>query len=369
MSIYSEQDKWIDKDGKKLRIGYTTGTCALAGVLAGLEKLFFDVENDTVKVDTLAGHIFFIPVTYELEENAVKVSVIKDSGDDPDVTNNICICTQVSLYEADNFEVTIDGGKGIGRVTKEGLDQPVGNAAINSTPRNNIKAEALKLAKKASYNSGIKVYITAVNGEEIAKKTFNPKLGITGGISILGTTGIVEPMSDLAVIETIKLHMNMIKKSGFDKLIITPGNYGEKFIIDTYKMKPENLVLCSNFIGDALDCAIEKGFKEVHLVGHVGKLVKLSNNTFNTHSRYGDNRKEVFIKYAKLNAVDETIIEKLNESVMTDDMIHILQESPKAKKVMKDIMDSILENLRTYVKGKIIIKLTVFSNVYGVLND
>ena len=220
--------------------------------------------------------------------------------------------------------ITIDGGRGIGRVTKPGLDQPVGAAAINHVPRQMITANIervldvwreghaenisdawreehadMPLGKSPDTFSGLRVIISAPEGEALAARTFNPKLGITGGISILGTTGIVEPMSDRAVVETIRAQMNVLKAEGDKFAVLAPGNYGLAFLTQKYGLQEDRIVLISNYAAEAVKLAAEAGFEGILLAGHIGKLVKIAGGVRNTHSMYGDRRMEILWEIAR----------------------------------------------------------------------
>ena len=196
-------------------------------------------------------------------------AVRKDGGDDPDATNGILICAAVERRPEEGIH--IDGGTGVGRVTKPGLNQPAGNAAINDTPRRMIREAVEEICEMHGYGGGMSVVISIPEGEEIAGRTFNPRLGILGGISILGTSGMVEPMSERALLETIGLELRQKRLAGCERLILTPGNYGTAFLRDHLGIELDQAVKCSNFIGDTLDLAVQEKLRQVLLVGHGGK--------------------------------------------------------------------------------------------------
>jgi len=342
-------DKYITKDGKKLRMGYTTGSCATAAAKAAAIMLFTHNAIKSVCLMTPKG----ISINLDIEDiqitaDSVSCAVKKDSGDDPDVTNGMMVHAKVSLIS--DTKVVIDGGAGIGRVTKPGLNQPVGSAAINSVPRHTIATELKNVAEDYSYNGGFSVIISAPQGEEIAKRTYNSRLGILGGISIIGTSGIVEPMSDGAIVDTIKAELNIKAKENRKCLLITPGNYGEDFLKEDFKSISGDSIKCSNFIGDTLEYANELEFKNILLVGHIGKIVKLAGGLFNTHSRYSDCRAEIIATHSVLYGAPKHTVEQILDSVTTDEMIDKLMEIGILECVMESIMKKIkyLVNLRTY---------------------
>ena len=289
--------------GKELARGYTTGTCAQAAARAALKLLFGGKGAEVpgnVTVELPGGSHLTLPVEDTdvrwPEEGGrlplqVSCAVRKDSGDDPDVTNGILIYTTVR--RTGNPGIVLEGGAGVGRVTRPGLEQPVGSPAINQVPRRMILGEAEAACEEAGYEGGLVICISIPEGERLAEKTFNPRLGIEGGLSILGTTGIVEPMSRQALIETIRLDIRVKRAAGAAFLILAPGNYGLDFLEENYGIQPSEAVKCSNYIGEALDMAREEGCKGLILAGHIGKLIKVAGGIMDTHSRQADCRMEL----------------------------------------------------------------------------
>lgn len=360
-------DSFITKDGKKLRRGYTTGSCAAAASKAAAIMLLGDTVLETVYLMTPRGIGLTLAVHEIMHgENYVSCGIIKDSGDDPDVTNGMMVYAHVEKTDVPH-EIFIDGGEGIGRVTKPGLDQPVGNAAINSTPRRMITEEQRQVCEDHGYAGGLRVIISAPAGVELAKKTFNPRLGIVDGLSIIGTTGIVEPMSDEAVVETIRTELSMRAADGKTVVLFTPGNYGADYIKNELQIAPEIAVTTSNFIGDAFVLAAEFGFRGALLVGHIGKLIKVAGGMFNTHSRYGDCRMEIFASHAGMCGASSDTVRKIMDSAMTDDMLAILDEAG----LRQAVMDSVIHRMHFYLTHRPVGSMTVgaatFSNVHGIL--
>ncbi len=360
-------DSFITKDGKKLRRGYTTGTCAAAAAKTAAIMLLEHRRLESVFITTPGGISLDLKICdMMVGEDYVSCAVVKDSGDDPDMTNGIKIFARVEKAGRE-AGITIDGGEGVGRVTKPGLDQAVGNAAINSVPRRMIEEELRQVCEDNGYGGGLRVVISAPEGVEIAKRTFNPRLGIVGGISILGTTGIVEPMSDDAVVQTIRAELSMRSASGKKTVLLTPGNYGARFIREELGLDQEIAVTTSNFIGDAFSIAAEKGFSGTLLVGHVGKLIKLAGGMFNTHSRFGDCRAEIMACHAGLCGAPVSVIRRITESVMTDDMLAILDAAGLREQVMESVMRKIERNIEDRRFGQTSTGVIVFSKEYGVL--
>ena len=318
-------EEYIVKDGKKLRLGYTTGSCAAAAAKAAAYMLLTGREAPTVDLLTPKGIALTLPVLQTTRgADFVSCAIRKDSGDDPDVTRDTLIFARVQKTDAPG--VTIDGGAGVGRVTKRGLDQPVGAAAINSVPRRMIEENVRAIMRLCEFPGGLSVVISVPAGEALAQKTFNPRLGITGGISILGTTGIVEPMSEQALVDTIRVELRQRRADGADYILLTPGNYGADYIRGSIGLDPKTAVLTSNFIGDALESCRELGFRGALLVGHIGKLVKLAGGMWNTHSRFGDCRMELLAAHAAALGLRQEKTQELLSCVMCDDALRILRE-------------------------------------------
>ena len=319
------EEHFIEKDGKRLRFGFTTGTCAAAAAKAAAILLLSGTAPKTVPIHTPKGIDLNLPVLEPVRgDGFASCTIRKDSGDDPDVTDGVLVYARVSF--SDRPGISIDGGEGVGRVTKPGLKQAIGEAAINPVPREMIRNAVETVAEEWEYRGGLSVVISIPAGVALAEKTFNPRLGIVGGISILGTSGIVEPMSEDALIDSIVLEARQRRALGDMRLVLTPGNYGADFLKERYGIADERIVKCSNYVGDALQAAIEAGFSEVLLCGHIGKFVKLSGGIFNTHSKLGDHRAELIAAAAKAAGADEKTQTEMFDCVTTDEMLRILEE-------------------------------------------
>ncbi len=361
-------DQYVTVDGKRLRLGYTTGSCAAAASKAAAYMLLTGRRLETVKLLTPKGIPLELPLKeISLEKEKAVCAVEKDGGDDPDVTTGALIYAEVTCVEAPGIE--IDGGVGVGRVTKPGLDQPVGNAAINSTPRRMIRENVEEVCRLTDYHGGIKVVISAPAGVELAKKTFNPRLGIQGGISILGTTGIVEPMSEQALVETIRVELRQRRAEGAEYALLTPGNYGADFLKDSLHADWKKAVLTSNFIGDSLDACREFGFRGALLVGHVGKLVKISGNMLNTHSKWGDCRVELLAAHAGAAGMGSEAIGAVLDCVSCDEALRIIREAGFWDETLKRVTSKVEFNLKHRAGEDLEIGAMLFSNVYGLLSE
>ena len=349
-----------------MRNGFTTGSCAAAASKAAVYMLLTGKEKKSITIDTPKGISYNTEIfDIKMSEKEVSCAVKKDSGDDPDVTNGSLVYSKV--FFADTKDIIIDGGEGVGRVTKPGLDQPIGNAAINSVPREMIAKEVREVCDFYDYTGGLKIIISVPGGEEIAKKTFNPKLGIEGGISIIGTSGIVEPMSTQAILDTIKIELKQRKELGFDYVAVSPGNYGLDFMRDTYGYDLDKSVKCSNFIGFTVDMAVELGFKDVLFVGHIGKLIKVAGGIMNTHSKEADCRMEIITALGIKHEVPVEILEKILECVTTEEAGKLLKECGKCDEVFEDAAKKVCANLERRAQGKIKTECVLFSKELGEL--
>ena len=358
-------EQYIYRSGQKLRCGYTTGSCAAAASGAAAEMLISGCKTNFSEIITPKGIPLKLEILdAEINRDYASCAVKKDSGDDPDITNGILIYAKVSKIP-NGIEIT--GGKGIGKVTKAGLDQPIGEAAINSVPRKMIAAAVNEAAEKHDYHGGFHIEISVPNGEETALKTYNPRMGIEGGISIIGTSGIVEPMSNSALIDTIRLEEKMRLAEGHKSLLLTLGNYSENFIQKSMPFELEKSVKCSNFIGDTIDMCIEKGFKSMLLVGHIGKLSKLGCTIYNTHSRYADGRMEAFALCAALCGAEREVLENILGCITTDAALEILKKEGIFDETIKMLEKRIDRSLKLRAKGSIEIGMITFSEEYGIL--
>ena len=364
-------EQFVYKNHKKLRYGYTTGSCAAAASKAAAAMLLSGKEISYVELHTPKGIDLRLEVLdISREDNAVSCAIQKDGGDDPDVTNGILIYAKVSREPADEAQIIIDGGIGVGRVTKPGLEQPVGAAAINKVPRQMIRENLEAVCEQYHYHGKLSVVISIPSGVELAAKTFNPRLGIVGGISVLGTSGIVEPMSEQALIDTIRVEMRQKLANGMEYLLVVPGNYGIDFL-DQYGhgLQLEDAVKCSNFVGEALDAAVEFGAKGVLLVGHIGKFVKLAGGIMNTHSHNADARMELLTVHAAVLGAPVELLQKMMECVTTDDALKYLKEAD----LMEPVMEQIMEKMEFYVNQRaqhqLELGVITFSNVFGILGQ
>lgn len=417
-------EEYVIKNQKKLRLGITTGTCSAAAAQAAAMQLLLGVESHAVTLRTPKGMTVSVPV-YLMEADADRVSykVVKDSGDDPDVTNGTDVCVTVAYakqrvreqtdgsvgirrskqsggsVEIDgNMEIggnvepcirsnhgsqdrscaftsesfpflTLDGGIGIGRVTKEGLEQAVGQAAINRVPRQMIFAAVGDVCEKANVCEPLHITVWMPEGETLAKRTFNPKLGIEGGLSVLGTSGILEPMSEQAIVATIETEIRQLHAVGEEKVLVTPGNYGQAYASEYLGLDLAKSVKSSNYIGDTIDLAISYGMKDFLLVGNIGKLVKLAAGIFNTHSKVADGRGEIFAVHAAMAGAGANVVQEIYNCINTDRMLDVVEREGLREAVMQSILAAIEKHVAGRIGDAMRFGVIVFSEKYGYLGQ
>ncbi|MBD5463317.1 MAG: cobalamin biosynthesis protein CbiD [Lachnospiraceae bacterium] len=372
-----------------MRYGFTTGSCAAAAAKAAAYMLLTGQRKTEIAIETPKGIQYHAKIMdIQCGENEVSCGVEKDGGDDPDVTTGTWIYAKVSHLENVSYEenrsceenishgiyrenrgqeIVIDGGAGVGRVTRPGLDQPVGSAAINHVPREMIKKEVLEVCRCVDYQGSLQVEISVPQGEELCRRTFNPRLGIVGGISILGTSGIVEPMSSQALLDTIKIELRQRRELGFDYVAVSPGNYGLDFMRETYGYDLDRSVKCSNFIGETIDMAVELGFCKMLLTGHIGKLIKVAGGIMNTHSKEADCRMELLAAFSIKEQMDSSKVREILDCVTTQEAIPIIEESGKLHQIMDRIAERICYYMEMRSGGKLKTDCILYANGFGEL--
>ena len=364
-------EHYVRSGQKLLRCGYTTGTCAALAAAGAARLLLTDTAPETVALRTPKGIVVEVaPLFCRTVAEGAECAIEKDGGDDVDVTTGLPVTATVTLLPG-TPEVRITGGAGVGRVTKPGLDQPVGQAAINHVPRQMITEALRREAEAACYPGGFAVTISIPGGEEVARRTFNPHIGVEGGLSVLGTSGIVEPMSQQAILDTIQLEMNQAALRTNDRrLILAPGNYGLDYLHETYPQFADiPVVKTSNFIGDTLDMAAAAHFEQVLLVGHIGKLCKLAGGIMNTHSHTADCRTELFCTHAALCGADREVCTALYNAATTDACLEILDTAGLRKPVLQSLLAAIQLHLDRRAGGAFRVGAVLFSNQHGPLGQ
>ena len=367
------EDYYVIRNQKKLRFGYTTGSCAAGAARGAARLLLGEDEISEVELMTPKGILLHLEILdRKRSENAASCAVRKDAGDDPDTTNGILVYAEVEkfLIRSDMEDrIVIDGGIGVGRVTKPGLSQKVGEAAINPVPRAMILQAVEEIADQYHYEGGLKVTISVPEGEKIARKTFNPRLGIVGGISILGTSGIVEPMSEKALIDSIRVEMTQHAAMGEQYMLVTPGNYGADYLREHMELPFEKNIKCSNYVGETIDMAVDMGVKGILFISHIGKFVKVAAGIMNTHSHSADARMEVLCSNAIRAGGDLACARSILQCNTTDEALRVLDENHILKETMKEITDRIQFYLDHRSYQQILLGAVIFSNEYGYLGQ
>ena len=358
--------RYVWKNQKRLRTGYTTGSCAAGAAKAAVQMLLGDEAVRQVRLHTPKG----IELYLEVEKPArgldwVSCAVRKDSGDDPDVTDGVCVYAKAEKTKEPG--VRLQGGEGVGIVTRKGLGLAVGEAAINPVPRKMIREAVESVCSSYGYQGGIAVMISIPEGAELAGRTFNPRLGIEGGISVLGTTGIVEPMSEQALIDTIYAQMSVLRNAGHDVCYVVPGNYGSDFLHDTLGYQGDAAVKCSNYIGEVIDIAVRLQMKGILLIGHVGKLVKVAAGIMNTHSNQADGRFEVLAAHAAMAGAGRKLVCDIMGCVTTSEALELLKEEGLLEPVMCTVMEKAEGHLNMRAGAGLEIGAVMFSPEFGIL--
>ena len=358
-------DDYVFYNGRKLRKGFTTGTTATAAAVAATKTLLQQEPQTVIAVTAANGqNAEFEVQDYEFDHQHASVAITKDGGDDQDATDGMLIYATVTLRDDD--QITLDGGKGIGRVTQKGLANPPGMAAINPTPR---KVITQGVRDVLGAKRGANIVISAPEGEKVAKLTYNPKLGIVGGISILGTSGIVTPMSEESWKHSISIEMNIHRERGDERLILTPGNYGEDFLTQEMKIPVTQQVQMSNFVGYVLKEAQRLGFKQVLLVGDLGKMIKVSAGIFSTHSKDADARAEVMVANLALLGAPVDLLKQVYNCLTPIAMSDLIDQAGY-QAVYQQIVDRIKlrsEKLLAHREPQVAIEAVIFSRGTGLL--
>ena len=368
------EDYYIIKNNRKMRFGYTTGSCAAAAAKGAAEILLGKQKIKEVPLMTPKGILLYLELLDIREEDgAVSCAVRKDAGDDPDTTDGILVFARVEKLkdsgESAQPSILLDGGEGVGRVTRPGLSQKVGEAAINPVPRTMILNAVRETAEKYQYKGKLKVIISVPGGEETARRTFNPRLGILGGISILGTSGIVEPMSEAALIESIRVEMAQKAAEEMEYLLVTPGNYGADYLKGHMDLPFEKNIKCSNYVGETIDMAVNMGIKGILFVSHIGKFVKVAAGIMNTHSHNADARMETLCACAIRAGAGLDCAKEILDCGTTDEALAVL----KRYGVLKESMEQMMLKIQFYLDHRsyeqILLGAVIFSNEYGYLGQ
>ncbi|KFD24030.1 cobalt-precorrin-5B (C(1))-methyltransferase CbiD [Yokenella regensburgei] len=312
----SEQpfDAPVWHNGKALRKGYTTGSCATAAAKVAALMVLRQHVIRQISIVTPSGVTLCLNVeSPHIEGEQAVAAIRKDGGDDVDATHGMLIFARVTLNSSG--AIVLSGGEGVGTVTRKGVGLPVGSAAINRTPRQTIEAAVREVIGPAR---GAEVHIFAPEGEARAQKTYNARLGILGGISIIGTTGIVTPMSEESWKRSLSLELEIKRAAGLERVVLVPGNHGERFVREQLAIDGDIVVTMSNFVGYMIEEAVRLGFQHIVLVGHPGKLIKIAAGVFHTHSHIADARMETLVAHLALQGAPRALLTLINECDTTE---------------------------------------------------
>ena len=365
-------EMYVETGGKKLRCGYTTGSCSAGAAKAAAMILFNQAETlSEIAIASPKGINITMPIASIVKfDDYVECTILKDSGDDPDATKGIEIKAKVRRIK-DEFKshskhdiitgniniienmVVLKGGIGVGTVTKDGLFVAKGEPAINPVPRKMIIEEVMKVLPKGER---VEVTISVPQGVEIAKKTFNLRLGIEGGISILGTTGIVYPMSEESLKASIKLEITQ-KSLINERLVLTFGSLGDNYSKE-FGFKEEEIIICSNFIGFALETCVLCKVKSIIMVGHIGKMSKIAYGCFNTHSRVTGVRLEVVGLELALLGYDISLVQKVLEEKTCEGAVKMLGLG--YSKLYENIGKKIVARISEYVYEELEVQAVMY---------
>ncbi len=302
---------------KKLREGVSTGSCMTGGAAAAAVWLTTGKCPDVIRVDTPIGKTLYLDV---IPKTPGTCAIIKDAGDDPDVTHGSEIITRVDLLDEEG-EIRFVGGEGVGTVTQEGLKLPVGEPAINPVPRQ-MAEKALReiIGPRAAV-----VTVSIPTGRELARKTFNPRLGIVDGLSVLGTTGIVRPMSEEAMKDSLLAELDMYARQGHTAILFVLGTTGEN-ALKRHFGEFKCILQVSNYIGFMIEEAVERGFTHILIGGFAGKLVKVASGTMNTHSHVSDGRIETICTHAALHGASIGTVRRIYDCLTTKKAMEVVEE-------------------------------------------
>lgn len=348
-----------DKPRQKLRTGFTTGTCATAAARAALQAIMDKKKIDSIKVSLPKEKEMTVNIaSCKFDNIASSCSVIKDGGDDPDVTHGAEIIVNLEIT-SNAGQIEIDGGEGVGRVTKPGLGLEVGSAAINPTPKKMITQNLMEIGKDLLQKKGIKVMISVPKGKEIAPKTDNPRLGIMGGISILGTTGIVIPYSTASFAASIRQSLDVTIAMGDNTVVLTTGGRSEDFAKKEINLPDHCFVQMGDFSGYTIQQCAKKSIKKAHVAGFIGKMTKIAMGVKQTHVKGSKVDMDFLAKIAqKCNATKDTMQEIKNANTARHVQEIIIKN--KVDGFFTMVCKEACEQMRTHCENKVEIHVTLF---------
>jgi cobalt-precorrin-5B (C1)-methyltransferase len=344
---------------EKLRTGYTTGTSATAAAKAALLAIINQTKIEDVEVKLPKGSFIKIPIYLcQFDKNGSKCSVIKDGGDDPDVTHGAEIVVDLSFTDKIN-EIEIDGGEGVGVVTKPGLGLELNKAAINPVPKKMINDNLREIINKYHLKKGIKVIISVPKGKELGPKTDNPRIGILNGISILGTSGIVIPFSTASYAASIRQNLDVAIAMGNDTVVLTTGGRSEDFAKKIVNLPEHCFVQMGDFSGYTIQQCAKKEIKKAYVVGFIGKLAKMAAGVKQTHVKGSKVDMNFLAELAKkCNANDKTI-ESIKKANTARHVSEIIIEN-NVSGFFEEICNETYKHMRKHSENKVPLDVILF---------
>ncbi len=344
---------------KKLKTGFTTGTCATASSKAALLSIINQQEIKSIEVRLPNKNMMKIKIhTCVFQKNRSRCSVIKDGGDDPDVTHGAEIITDLYLTDHVN-KIEIDGGKGVGIVTKPGLGLEIGKAAINPTPTKMIIDNIRETFEETLRNHGVKIIVSVTNGDKIALHTDNPRLGIINGISILGTSGIVVPYSTASFAASIRQSLDVCLATNNKKIILSIGSRSEKFIKNIMKLPAHCFIQMGDFSGYTMSQCAQKKIETAHISGLIGKFAKIANGIKQTHVKGSKVDINFLAKLAKKCNPDEDTL-KLIEGANTTRHVYDIIKAKKLNCFFNELCIAVYKQMEKHSKMKVLLDVVLF---------
>jgi len=344
---------------RKLRTGFTTGTCAAAASKAALLALVNQKTIDIVEVKLPKGNKLSIQIhSCVFNKKSSRCSVIKDGGDDPDVTHGAEIIVDLKITDVVN-QVEIHGGEGIGTVTKPGLGLEIGKPAINPVPKKMVEENVREVSDIILKKSGIQLIISVPKGAEIALKTDNPRLGIVGGISILGTSGIVIPYSTASFAAAIRQSLDVTVAMGNDTVVLTTGGRSEDFAKPLFELPTHCFVQMGDFAGYSIEQCSKKGIKKAFVVGFIGKLAKMATGVKQTHVKGSKVNMNFLSIIAQKSGADEKTILEINEANSARHVLEIIKKVD-IQNFFRQICSEVYKHMRNYSNENVSIEVILF---------
>lgn len=344
---------------ENLRTGYTTGTSATAAAKAALLSIINQTKIENVDVKLPNGSLIKIPIhSCEFDENGAKCSVIKDGGDDPDVTHGAEIVVDLSFTNKTD-EIEIDGGEGVGVVTKPGLGLELNKAAINPVPKKMINENLREIKNKYNFSKGIRIIISVPRGKELGPKTDNPRIGILNGISILGTSGIVIPFSTASYAASIRQNLDVAIAMGNDIVVLTTGGRSEDFAKKIVDLPEHCFVQMGDFSGYTIQQCARKAIKKAYVVGFIGKLAKMAAGVKQTHVKGSKVDMNFLADLARKCNADETTIENIKKANTARHVSEIIIQN-NVKGFFEEICNETYKHMRKHSEEKVPLDVILF---------